>query len=274
MSVNVTSLSPGQFIGSRRRSLATCGTTLAEFQDQGEAVPLHSHDDAHFILVLRGRYRTDIARGTTTDGNVLIFNPSGTTHRDHFVERGGRFFSISLMPDHFDRLSSSRGSAKNPEIIRDGPVRWSALQLYRYMVLGDGGWSEMMDEWVITLVGQLDRYCVVTGRGGAPSWMETATSFINDCLTERLSVTKVASEAGVHPYHLSRTFRRHLGMSVIEFIRNARVERAEQMLSRGTLPLTQVALGCGYADQSQFSKAFRRVTGTTPGAYRARVARG
>src|SRR5262249_21033654 len=63
-------------------------------------VPRHSHDTAYFFFVIRGRYATE-ARGTTDvcERGAVIFNPTGTTHRDHFVDDDGEFLAISIPPD-------------------------------------------------------------------------------------------------------------------------------------------------------------------------------
>jgi len=71
----------------------------------------------------------------------------------------------------------------------------------------------------------------------------------------------------VHPVHLAAAFRRHFGCTPGAYLRRARVERAAAMLKR-RLSLAEVALRCGFADQSHMTHAFRRTLGVTPGMLR------
>jgi transcriptional regulator GlxA family with amidase domain len=59
-----------------------------------------------------------------------------------------------------------------------------------------------------------------------------------------------------------------MGVSPYRWFLNARVKHAQTLLLNGTLPLAEIAVRLGFADQSHFTKAFRRATGTTPGEWR------
>ncbi len=74
--------------------------------------------------------------------------------------------------------------------------------------------------------------------------------------------------AGVHRVHLSREFRRHFSITVGEFLRRKRVEHACHLVSKTNEPLADVAMTCGFSDQSHFSATFRRQVGLTPGRFR------
>src|ERR1700691_28462 len=73
-------------------------------------VPVHTHSDAHFVLITSGDYvssaRSDAHRHTT-----LIYNPPGTTHRDHFRRGTGSFFTITLRGA---QLAQSLATALHP----------------------------------------------------------------------------------------------------------------------------------------------------------------
>jgi AraC family transcriptional regulator len=58
-------------------------------------LPVHTHTDAHFVLVTSGDYVSS-ATGDAHPHTSLIYNPPGTTHRDHFWQGTGSFFTVSL----------------------------------------------------------------------------------------------------------------------------------------------------------------------------------
>jgi len=78
----------------------------------------------------------------------------------------------------------------------------------------------------------------------------------------------LAHEAGVHPVHVARVFRRHHGCTAASHVRRLRVAWAQEQLLRPGASLAAVALAAGFSDQSQFSRAFRQVVGVSPARWR------
>ena len=83
------------------------------------------------------------------------------------------------------------------------------------------------------------------------------------------ALLKLADMVGVHPVHLARSFRAQHGCTVGEYIRQARVRDAALRLAATDEPIASIAVACGFADQSQLTRTFKRLTGRTPGAHRA-----
>lgn len=86
---------------------------------------------------------------------------------------------------------------------------------------------------------------------------------------EPLMVSDLAEAAEMSVAQLERTARRILGLTPKQLIMRFRIEEALRLLTATDDPIADVAAASGYYDQSAFSRHFRRVTGTTPGAYRA-----
>src|SRR5262249_7728214 len=98
-----------------------------------------------------------------------------------------------------------------------------------------------------------------------PAWLARAAELLVEEPAGGLTLDRLAAEAGVHPAHFAKVFRRVYGRSVGDYAREARVRRACARLAEPRL----APAGVGVADQSHFTRVFRRVTGTTPGAYRS-----
>ena len=114
-------------------------------QVDGE-VPRHTHEDAHFLLIVNGVYVTsarNIADFCST--STLIFNPAGTTHRDRFKTRGGRFFTLSLKPEFFNRPENGVRLINHSIGFHDGEVSWLGSRLYRELQTMDGESPLMME---------------------------------------------------------------------------------------------------------------------------------
>ena len=74
------------------------------------------------------------------------------------------------------------------------------------------------------------------------------------------------------PYHFARLFQRSTGLPPHQFVVRTRIERAAALLGDPELSVAAVSRAVGFRTPSHFSNVFRRVTGETPSAYRARRA--
>ena len=79
---------------------------------------------------------------------------------------------------------------------------------------------------------------------------------------------ELARRVGVHPVHLSRTWRVYRGGSIARFLHRLRVDEACRLMAEQERPLVDVALEVGFADQPHFTNVFKSVTGSTPRAFR------
>lgn len=88
-----------------------------------------------------------------------------------------------------------------------------------------------------------------------------------------VSLTAMATAAGLERRTLLRRFARATGMSPIRYCRAVRVARARELLEGGDASQKQIAESLGYKDVASFSRVFRKAVGSTPGAYRRRFGR-
>lgn len=95
-----------------------------------------------------------------------------------------------------------------------------------------------------------------------------AVEFIHEHLADDLAREDVARAAGLSPSHFSHLMRAKTGWSFTELVTRLRVDHACHLLAHTDLGLVQIALDCGFGDQSYFSRVFRRRTKQTPGDYR------
>ena len=265
-------LSYGQFIGKTADALQSDGFRFSEVMHRGnQHVPVHTHADPHFLLIVAGDYLTSARDGKPHPGS-LIFNPPGTTHRDRFRSTTGRFFTLSLQPQHYRLLSDSATPSGEAVCFGEGAESWLAARMYREFRHRDSLSPIVLQGIALELLGTAARHERFNG-GTGPAWMPRATELIRERCASQLSVRDIAAELRVHPYHLCRCFRRFVGVTPGEFIRSCRIERAMTLLRNSRLSLSAVALECGYADQSQFTRSFRRILGTTPGQIRRDLGR-
>lgn len=91
--------------------------------------------------------------------------------------------------------------------------------------------------------------------------------------SEEISTSDLAKQADLNLTQLDRRMRKVFKVSTSQFIRKIRIENAARMLAITDKPIIEIALDCGYGDQSAFTRQFRATVGMAPGAYRAAATR-
>ena len=97
---------------------------------------------------------------------------------------------------------------------------------------------------------------------------EAVMEFIAANLASSLRVGDLAAHVNMSYGHFIKVFQCATGESPLAHLRRRRVERAQQMLLQPDLSLAEIALCCGFADQSHLTKSFRRLVGCTPAVRR------
>jgi AraC family transcriptional regulator len=106
------------------------------------------------------------------------------------------------------------------------------------------------------------------GTGLAPWQLRRINTFVDATLDTDPSIADLAEECRLSPGHFSRAFSRSVGTSPYKWLINRRIERAKTLLLGGADGLAQVALSCGFVDQSHFTRAFARSVGESSGRWR------
>ena len=266
-------LSSGEYFGSVRGRAAAGGFSLVETRyRRDENLPPHAHERAFVCLTLEGSYDERYCRGRDVEYRpfTAVYHPPGEQHVTRMGPGGGRVVNIEIDPSWLD-VRRALGPPPAARVdLHGGPFVWLAARMYRE--LGEVGPVDAERlEWLgAELVGALSED---GPRDANPSWLPRVLARLHDDPRPPGSARALAEEAGVHPIHLARVFRRKFGESVAAYARRLRVQRACRLMSEPGRGLAEVALEAGFADQSHLTRDFRRVTGTTPARLRARLSR-
>lgn len=260
-------LAHDMFFGDLQLSRALDGMTLSHrvANSPPEHVPTHTHNDAHFVLITSGEYVSSAA-GDVHPRTTLIYNPPGTTHRDHFSQGTGSFFTLSLSSA---QIAQSWDTAVQPVAIylrkeRAFGLAWALLMECARWNSSSQLKAESLCLELLAEASDIPR----PHRRIPPNWLLTACEVIQDCPGETPHIRDVARMVGVHAVHLARAFRTFIGCTPGDLLRARRLELAAGALMNSDSPLAEIALASGFSDQAQFTKAFRRLYGAPPGAYR------
>jgi AraC family transcriptional regulator len=98
-----------------------------------------------------------------------------------------------------------------------------------------------------------------------------AKSVLLENLAEPLSLEELGRRVACSHFYLSRTFTQETGLTITQWLRRARLERAAELLRSGRCNVTEAALDVGYSSLSHFSAAFHEMYGCCPGLYPLRT---
>lgn len=265
-------LQAGQYFGSvvQRRSLN--GVVLSELKHtQPRALPKHSHKLGFFSLLLRGDYKEWYGRQTVAHQPLtLMWHPAELEHQDAVGQRGCHFFNAEIPAIWLERLREHLALVASPFVLPRAEASWLMLRLYREFIEAESGSELAMEGLLLELLALLARQRPALEQP-KPGWLRRVETRLRDEFTGKVTMTELAAEAGVHPAHLAVTFRRFHHTTVGEFIQQLRVEAACHKMRQPETPLSEIALELGFADQSHFSRIFRRSTGMTPKVWRTIV---
>jgi len=105
----------------------------------------------------------------------------------------------------------------------------------------------------------------------SPPKLKRVIDFIEANLQDSIGLEDLARAAGLSANHFLRVFKLATGETPYHFLRARRLERARQLLADNAMPLAELALECGFANQAHFTAAFSREVGISPGRYRRAV---
>lgn len=239
------------------------GLSILEFeQPAGLQVPRHSHDVTTLFCALEGEALDRIGSGEfPMSGGSILFRPAGAEHTHEYSSRV-HALAVSIRPDMSEALAAPRWPATS--------VAWPLVRsLITELRFVDALRPLSVAAAVAEIVAHLSRRGAERSRGQTPPWLFRVRELLHDECTERMSLERLGSVAGVHPGHVARAFRAHFGLPIAVYSRELRLRRAARALMRSRAHIVEIASDFGFCDQSHFVRLFRQRFGETPSTYRA-----
>jgi AraC family transcriptional regulator len=227
----------------------------------------HSHPTLLLLFVLDGELEEIVDdRVTVARPGTLLVRPQGMVHVVR-SRRRSRAFSIEPGPNWLAKIGATQ------LIQRIGVSEWTdritllALKAYQAFASFDSSPAAelVLQGYVQALLGELIQ---PVEDPGIPLWLRDVRRALDADPRQRLDLEQLARGAGVHPVHLSRTFRKYFGLTMTEHLRQGRLASAMLRLSTTDAPISEIAQQSGFSDASHFAREFRRTMGDSPAVYR------
>jgi len=246
------------------------GFRVAEIQyPAGFELSRHSLDHANLTYVLDGEYAESYGNGSRISypARTLRYLPLRHPHSTA-SQSGARLLIVSIAPEILARVSNHTHSLERPATIQTPASLWLTHKLYREFQERDATSAISLEGILLELLAETARYAGSGPVRIVPEWLRVARAYVETNYLRPLSLADIARVAHVHRVHLARQFRSYFSTSVGELLRRKRVEHACHLVSTTNCSLAEVAIDCGFSDQSHFSATFRKLMGSTPARFR------
>ncbi len=254
--------------------------------NNGVQIALHFHDFFECSLLLSGKlsYQIESVSFAEQPGDLLFISPN-QLHRPLFIHASepyerivfwlSRSFVEKLSGEGND-LSACFSGGQRGAIHLGGAVRAQITRLFSELLAASQGdllGRELLCRSIAaSLLVYLNR--IAAGEQDVSSRAEIHISplvqrvsdYLDEHLGERVTLDALSERVYLSKYHLERRFREETGVSIYQMLLQKRMIRARNLMREG-LPLTQVALECGFSGYSGFYKAFRAEYGLSPREY-------
>lgn len=209
-------------------------------------------------------------------GDITIL-PANTQHKQSW-DREWEFFLLCLDPKAITQIAYESLGMESIEILPcfaapDPLIYQFCLGLISELKSGESYCHLYVEHLIAALSIHLIRHYSVKSQSlqnphGLPkSKLHQATSYINEHLTENLSLKDIAKVVGMSPFYFTNLFKQSTGMTAYQYVIYHRIERAKQLLRTQELSIAEVSEQVGFRSQSHFSNIFRKHTHKTPKMY-------
>jgi AraC family transcriptional regulator len=233
---------------------------------------LHSNEQALLVFVERGGYAKKVEGTTelTCSEDCVLFIPAKHTQEDFFGPEQTTCIVVGCDQALLQKAKNCGVDLKKASVSSGAEIVSFGFSLAKELRNIDAVSSLVFESLLLhALASRFRKYDTADG-SKVPSWLFEARELLRERFAESVTMECVASEVGIHPVNLSQEFKRHFKSTPGNYLRKLRVDFASRQLSQTSLPLVEIAMAAGFADQAHFSRAFRERTGLTPSEYRRR----
>lgn len=248
---------------------------------------LHFHSAVEVILPIVGEVLVQAGEEEchVQAGEVIII-PAGCTHGLHMDEGSERELVLYEMNNIFSlkEFSTFRQMMSKPiyltwehplrekvqgeflELIRIHRSGALLRNMHNYALLLEI-YASLGEEYLATSATAAEMNALHRQLSGEDAF-NRALDYVNKNYMDDLTLDTLAAYAGFSRYTLSRMFRQYTGTTFTQYLSQRRVEMAMELLASTRMPITQVALQCGFNSIATFNRVFRDLKGCTPTQYR------
>lgn len=264
----MNSLHAGQFYGQTKQKLELNGLTITDTEYSYVFIDWHYHEHSHFELTMRGDTCAGNRRETFyCSADTLLFHNCKEPHYNVKPAGTTRGFQLEIAPEWSQQFELNSAALPDSAKVLHPGVKLLFYNIYKEAKLADDVSGLSIDASLLNMLTAM-RGKARRAEKHQPAWVKAMDELLRENFMQPPSLQTLATELNLHWAHLSREFPRYFHCNFGAYIRQIRIEKSLALLRDKHLSLTDIALQCGFADQSHFIRCFREFLGVTPKAFR------
>lgn len=261
-------LQTGQFHGLTNNTIHLNGITLTDTEYTHDKVDWHYHENAYFTFILEG----NVIEGNRKEiyncsAGSLLFHNWQEAHYNIKPEGFTRGFHIELKNAWFKNFSYDISTLQGSINISNPDTKFLFYKIFKETKTCDDVSALSIQSLLLQVLAQLFRNDKVE-QNRKPVWADKIKEILHDEFCKNHSLEDLVKTLGIHPVHLSRYFPKYFHCGLGEYVRRLRVGKSLALMANKQLSLTEIALECGFTDQSHFNRCFKDIMGVTPFVYK------
>lgn len=238
--------------------------SLTSYTPDGFNDQWHAHENAHLSFLLNGGCLERKKEPYGILPGMITYYSAGEFHQVCSVAGPTRRVNIELTPFFF-REHGLADQMIRGAINRNPDIKFLMVKMCHELLLNDGFSPTSIEMLLLELLLRAKKQ---TSRHIQPGWVKVIYEYLNEAFTDKVTLQDLSLIAGVGPVTVSRYFPAYFGCTLGEYIRKLRIQKALGMLKSPSLTMTEIALECGFFDQSHFIRTFKQIHGILPMSYR------
>lgn len=259
-------LSHGEFFGQTNETLSFDGLIITDTEYTHSFVDWHYHENPYFTFLLQGNM-TEGNKKETYDcsAGTLLYHHWEDAHYNIKPDIFTRGFHIEISENWFEKFQLSKNKTEGSFNIKNPASKLLIHQIFKESKLNDNSFELSIHQLLLHIFNQVSNQKENLGK--EPIWVKQIDEILHENFTEKLNLDELSQTLNIHPIHLSRDFHKYFHCNLGEYLRKLKVEKSLKILNEYE-SLSEVALECGFSDQSHFIRCFKENIGITPLKYK------
>lgn len=221
----------------------------------------HSHNNAHITLFLNGGTTEKRKSFSETVGpGSLLFYHSDELHLNQNTLFPSRNINVEIEENLLKELEINE-SVIEKSVQNVALTKFLILKIFKETQTADSFSNDtirMLFSQLLNSNNHLERF------EKSPFWVKSLNELLNDCWNENPNLQDLAQVLHLNPITISKHFPKYFGCTLGEYMRRIKINRSLSLIQSSSENLTEIALQCGFSDQSHFIRTFKNQTGFLP----------
>jgi len=259
-------LNKGEFYGHHYQKLILEDFNISDTEYTHAKVDWHDHENPYFTYLLQGRlFEANKKTSYSLSPGSLLFHHWQDAHYNLKAEEYTRGFHIEINPAWFKKHDIHQLVSEGSIFLQNPLITGAFNRAVVETKLNDNYSAQSLEMLMLDVFGQL-QHTRARSTDRVPGWIKTLQEILREEEPD-YTLSNLSKLLDIHPVHLSRSFHQYFKVTLGEYMRHLRLNKAIKLIGNKQFNMTEICYQCGFYDQSHFIKTFKRIYRITPSEY-------